>query len=113
MWIHITAIGFIGLTVAMYLPLMLSPILGRPVRFMYISKLPIWLIMISLVIRTIGDIYVHHTSNSDESYSQLLALALSLSGWLVVAAILSFIFMIHRSINMPAKIYSQDETSPL
>lgn len=113
MWIHITAIGFIGLTVAMYLPLMLSPILGRPVRFMYISKLPIWLIVISLVIRMIGDIYVHHTSNSDGSYSQLLALALSLSGWLVVAAILSFIFMIHRSINMPAKIYSQDETTPL
>lgn len=113
MWIHITAIGFIGLTVAMYLPLMLSPILGRPVRFIYISKLPIWLILISLVIRTVGDIYVQHTSNSDGSYSQLLASALSLSGWLVVAAILSFMFMVHRSINMPAKIYSQDETTPL
>ena len=102
MWIHITAIGFIGLTVAMYLPLMLSPILGRPVGFIYISKLPIWLILISLVIRTVGDIYVQHTSNSDGSYSQLLASALSLSGWLVVAAILSFMFMVHRSINMPA-----------
>jgi hypothetical protein len=34
LWIHIIAViavGFIGLTVALYLPLMLSPILGRPI----------------------------------------------------------------------------------
>jgi hypothetical protein len=113
MWIHITTIGFIGLTVAMYLPLMLSPILGRPVRFIHFSKLPIWLIVTSLVIRTIGDIFVDLISNSGESHYQLSTFLLSLSGWIVVAAILSFMYMVHRSINMPAKIYSQDETTPL
>jgi len=54
LWIHIIAVGFIGLTVALYLPLMLSPILGRPIRFSYFSKLPIWLIIISLNVRTFG-----------------------------------------------------------
>lgn len=113
MWIHIIAIGFIGLTMAMYLPLMLSPILGRPVRFIHISKLPIWLIVLSLVIRTVGDIFVYLILISGETNYQLPVLATSLSGWIVVAAILSYMFMIHRSINMPAKIYSQDETTPL
>ncbi|HEY7694739.1 MAG TPA: hypothetical protein VH797_01395 [Nitrososphaeraceae archaeon] len=113
MWIHIITIGFIGLTVAMYLPLMLSPILGRPVRFIHISKLPIWLIVISLVIRTIGDIFVDIVSNSGGPNYVPLNFTLSLSGWIVVAAILSFMFMVHRSINMPAKIFSQDETTPL
>ena len=113
MWIHSIAIGFIGLTVAMYLPLMLSPILGRPVRFIHISKLPIWLIVISLAIRTIGDIFVDIISNSGRTNFDLLNFTLSLSGWIVVAAVISFMFMVHRSINMPAKIYSQDETTPL
>lgn len=113
MWIHIIAIGFIGLTVAMYLPLMLSPILGRPVRFLYISKLPVWLIVTSLVIRAIGDIFVSLISNPGESDYHLLNFTLSLSGWIVVAAIVSFMFMVHRSINMPAKMYSRDETTSL
>ena len=112
MWIHIITIGFIGLTVAMYLPLMLSPILGRPVRFMHISKLPIWLIVISLVIRALGDTLVYLVSDSGGA-NYLLTFLISLSGWIVVAAIVSFMFMVHRSINMPAKIYSQDETTPL
>jgi hypothetical protein len=92
MWIHIIAIGFIGLTVAMYLPLMLSPILGRPVRFIHISTLPVWLIVISLVIRTIGDIFIDLISNSGESNYHLLNFTLSLSCWIVVAAIISFKF---------------------
>jgi len=113
MWIHITAIGFIGLTVAMYLPLMLSPILGRPVRFIHISRLPIWLIITSLVIRAIGDILVDLVSSSGGANYYILNFTLSLSGWIVLAAIVSFMFMVHRSINMPAKVYSQDETTPL
>jgi hypothetical protein len=113
MWIHITAIGFIGLTVALYLPLMLPPILGRTVRFIHISKLPIWLIIISLGIRVVGDIFIHLVSISGQSSFQFLALPLSLSGWLILAAILSFMFMIHRSMNAPGQIYSEDGTMPL
>lgn len=113
MWIHIIAIGFIGLTVAMYLPLMLPPILGRTVWFIHISKLPIWLIIISLGIRTVEDVYIHLISISGQRSFQFLALPLSLSGWMILAAILSFMYMIHRSMNMPGQIYSEDGTMPL
>ena len=113
MWVHITSIGFIGLTVALYLPLMLPPILGRTVRFIHISKLPIWLIITSLNIRIVGDIFIHLVSISGQSSFQVLALPLSLSGWMILAAILSFMFMIHRSMNTPGQIYSEDGTLPL
>lgn len=113
MWIHITAIGFIGLTVAIYLPLMLPPILGRTVRFIHISKLPIWLIIISLGIRVIGDVFIHLISISGQSSLQFLALPTSLSGWMILAAILSFMNMVHRSMNRPGQIYSEDGTVPL
>ncbi|MGA8844095.1 MAG: hypothetical protein WB511_10975, partial [Nitrososphaeraceae archaeon] len=45
MWIHTIAIGFIGVTIALYLPLMLSPIIGRTIRFLHFSKIPIILII--------------------------------------------------------------------
>jgi hypothetical protein len=99
MWIHIIAIGFIGVTIALYFPLMLSPILGRTVRFLHFSKIPIWLIIISLSLRAVGDFFIQIVPHSTEIPYQLLVIPLSLSGWMIVAAIMSFMFIIHRSIN--------------
>ena len=111
MWIHIIAIGFIGLTIALYLPLLLSPILGRTIRFTHFSKLPIWLIVISLSVRVVGDIFIQTISYSGEVSYQYLAISLSLSGWLIVAAILSFMFMVHRSMNVASKVFTEDGTT--
>ena len=58
MWIHIIAIGFIGVTIALYLPLMLSPILGRTIHFLHFSKIPIILIIASVCLRFIGDLFL-------------------------------------------------------
>ncbi|HTH20643.1 MAG TPA: hypothetical protein VL854_00370, partial [Nitrososphaeraceae archaeon] len=113
MWIHIVAIGFIGLTIALYLPLLLSPILGRTIRFTHFSKLPIWLILISLSVRVVGDIFIQSISYSGEVSYQYLAISLSLSGWLIVAAILSFMFMVHRSINVVSKVFTEDGTTAI
>ena len=113
MWIHIIAIGFIGLTIALYLPLLLSPILGRTIRFTHFSKLPIWLILISLSVRVVGDIFIQTISYSGEVSYQYLAISLSLSGWLIVAAILSFMFMVHRSINVVSKVFTEDGTTAI
>ena len=113
MWIHIIAIGFIGLTIALYLPLLLSPILGRTIRFTYFSKLPIWLIVISLSVRVVGDIFFQSISYSGEVSYQYLAISLSLSGWLIVAAILSFMFMVHRSMNVASKVFTEDGTTAI
>lgn len=113
MWIHIIAIGFIGLTIALYLPLLLSPILGRTIRFTHFSKLPIWLILISLSVRVVGDIFIQSISYSGEVSYQYLAISLSLSGWLIVAAILSFMFMVHRSMNVVSKVFTEDGTTAI
>jgi hypothetical protein len=113
MWIHIIAIGFIGLTIALYLPLLLSPILGRTIRFTHFSKLPIWLIVISLSVRVVGDIFIQTISYSGEVSYQYLATSLSLSGWLIVAAILSFMFMVHRSMNVASKVFTEDGTTAI
>jgi hypothetical protein len=113
MWVHIIAIGFIGLTIALYLPLMLSPILGRTVRFIRFSKFPIWLIVISLGLRGVGDILIQAISYSDEISYQYLAIPLSLSGWMIVAAILSLIFMIHRSMKVTTQVFAEDGTTAL
>jgi len=113
MWIHIIAIGFIGLTIALYLPLLLSPILGRTIRFTYFSKLPIWLIVISLSVRVVGDIFFQSISYSGEVSYQYLAISLSLSGWLIVAAILSFMYMVHGSMNVASHVFTEDGTTAI
>jgi hypothetical protein len=113
MWIHIIAIGFIGLTIALYLPLLLSPILGRTIRFTHFSKLPVWLIVISLSVRVVGDIFIQTISYSGEVSYQYLAISLSLSGWLIVAAIISFMFMVHRSMNVASKVFTEDGTTAI
>jgi hypothetical protein len=113
MWIHIIAIGFIGLTIALHLPLLLSPILGRTIRFTHFSKLPIWLIVISLSVRVVGDIFIQSISYSGEVSYQYLAISLSLSGWLIVAAILSFMFMVHRSMNVSSQVFTEDGTTAI
>jgi len=113
MWIHIIAIGFIGLTIALYLPLLLSPILGRTIRFTHFSKLPVWLIVISLSVRVVGDIFIQSISYSGEVSYQYLAISLSLSGWLIVAAIISFMFMVHRSMNVVSKVFTEDGTTAI
>ncbi len=113
MWIHIIAIGFIGLTIALYLPLLLSPILGRTIRFTHFSKLPIWLIVISLGIRVVGDIFIQFIPYSGEVSNRYLAIFLSLSGWLILAAIFYFMFMVHRSMNIASHVFTEDGTTAL
>ena len=113
MWIHITAIGFIGITIALYLPMMLPPIIGRTVRFSRFSKIPLSLVIISLCLRALGHFFVQVFPHSNEIPYLYLSALLSMSGWLVVLAILSFMFMIHRSMSSAAVIVNEDGTSPL
>jgi hypothetical protein len=99
--IHYVAIGFLGLTVALYLPLMLPPITGKIVHFTKFNSLPLFLIIAALAIRTIGDIMMMSlqlTTNNSASY------AFMTSGWLIVAAIFAFVTMIHRSMKQEEAI---------
>lgn len=91
--IHYTAIGFIGTTIALYMPLMLPPITGRMVHFTKFSGLPVMLVVAALAVRTAGDLAITFQTNSAASF------ALMSTGWLVVAALFSFVIMIHRSMK--------------
>ena len=113
MWIHVIAVGFIGLTIALYLPLMLSPILGQTVRFSHFNKFPIWLVIVSFGLRGVGDVFLQVISSSDELSYQYATIPLNLSGWMIVAAIFSFMVMIHRSMNLSRQVYAEDGTTPL
>jgi hypothetical protein len=90
--IHYTTIGSIGLTIALYLPLMLPPITGKMMHFARFNSLPILLVVAALSVRTVGD-YAITFQAAGVSY-----LFMS-TGWLVVAALSAFVLMIHRSMK--------------
>jgi hypothetical protein len=96
--IHYTAIGFVGTTIALYLPLMLPPITGRAVHFARFSHAPVLLIVAALGIRAVGDAaIVLRSTDAPASY------AFMASGWLVVAALAAFVAMVHRSTQDAAR----------
>jgi hypothetical protein len=101
--IHYTAIGFLGITVALYLPLMLPPITGRTVHFTKLNALPLLLIIAALAIRTSGDIVMTTMQLATTSASYLFMA----SGWLVVAALFAFVTMIHKSMKHVEMINKQ------
>ena len=106
--IHSIAIGFIGLTITLYLPLMLPPIIGKTINFTNLNKIPLILTIISLSIRAVGDFFIIQPSSFSYSFSlwhiqssspQIFTYFLGLSGWFIVAAMLVFVVMIHKSMK--------------
>jgi hypothetical protein len=61
--IHTIAIGFIGITISLYLPMMLPPIIGKTVLFTSLNKIPLVLIVLSLGLRAFGDIILAQGSS--------------------------------------------------
>ena len=106
--IHIIAIGFIGLTIALYLPLMLPPIIGKIVYFTNFNKVPLILIVISLCMRATGDFFLGQPLSSSSEFvlnlHRILSYFFGLSGWLVVAAMFTFVIMIQRSMRNESNI---------
>jgi hypothetical protein len=94
--IHFIAIGFIGITIASYIPMMLAPILGKPLVVEKFNNIPLILITVSLVIRTIGMAYISYFDNNGFS---LLHVLTSASGFLIPMAIIIFITLLYRSIK--------------
>jgi hypothetical protein len=101
--IHYTAIGFLGMTIALYLPLMLPPITGRIIHFTKFNSLPLFLIVVALAIRTSGDIVL----SLQPATIALASYVFMTSGWLIVAALFAFVIMIHRSMKQEAVINEQ------
>jgi hypothetical protein len=92
--IHYIAIGFIGITIALYLPLMLPPITGRMLHFTKFNNIPVILVVAALLMRAAGDAFL----SSDVPLDTISFLMFS--GWLIVAALFVFVAMIHRSMSI-------------
>ncbi len=105
--IHTIAIGFIGITISLYLPLMLPPIIGKTVQFTNLNKIPILLIVLSLGLRALGDVILaqqNSVSNFVFQFTSLLTLkilnlSVGLSGWLVVIVMVVFVITLHKSMK--------------
>ena len=108
--IHIIAVGFIGTTITLYLPLMLPPVIGRTIDFTNFNKIPLILIILSLSIRAIGEFAFTQSSSpylavisSPHIYQPIIILLqqhfFGLSSWFIVAAMFIFVIMIHRSLG--------------
>jgi hypothetical protein len=105
--IHIIAVGFIGTTITLYLPLMLPPVIGRTIDFTNFNKIPLILIILSLSIRAIGDFVFTQSSTyfaptSSHLYKPIIILQqhfFGLSSWFIVASMFIFVIMIHRSLG--------------
>ncbi len=100
--IHSIAIGFIGLSIALYLPLMLPPIVGKIIHFTNFNNIPLFLIIMSLIIRVAGDFVLAQPLYSYIWSSSLRTMTyfFGLSGWFIVAAMLAFVIMIHKSMKL-------------
>lgn len=94
--IHSIAIGFIGITIASYLPMMLAPLLGKPIVIKKFNKIPMILIILSLIMRFTGMTYISYFN----SYGFfILYIFTSTSGFLILLAIVIFIILLYRSIK--------------
>ncbi|MFM8658472.1 MAG: hypothetical protein ACKOCQ_00820, partial [Candidatus Nitrosotenuis sp.] len=91
--IHYTAIGFIGITIMLYMPLMIPPILEKPVRFLDFNHIPLILILIALGIRTIGDVFL------SSAFHDGAMIVFGVSGFVVLAGMFLFVRMIHRAMK--------------
>lgn len=103
--IHTISIGFIGVTISLYLPLMLPPIVGKTIQFTNLNKIPLLLIILSLGLRVLGDFVlslrdtVVYPQFLPETTMEALNFFLGLSGWLVIIAIIVFVIIVHKSMK--------------
>lgn len=94
--VHFIAIGFIGVAIASYLPMMLAPILGKPIAVNGLYNIQLILIIVLLLTRSVGIVYVSYF----DSYGFTLLHSLtSMSGFLVLLAMAIFIVLMLKSIK--------------
>jgi len=91
--IHYTAIGFIGITIMLYLPIMIPPILEKSIRFLDFNHIPLVLIIAALAIRTIGDVLL------SASYHEQFGVIFGISGFVILSGMFLFVRMIHRAMK--------------
>ena len=83
---------------------MLPTIVGKIIHFTNFNKIPLLLIIMSLIIRVVGDFILAQPLYSSLGYIwssslRILTYFFGLSGWLIVAAMSAFVIMMHKSMK--------------
>ncbi len=89
--IHLVTIGFIGITLMNFMPIMLPPIIGRNINYTRFNMQPLALLMAGIVIRVVWNILPLIT--------QVNRLILGVSGFIVLASMILYVRMIHLSME--------------
>jgi len=89
--IHLLAIGFIGITIKIYLPMMLPPIIGKSIRFVRLNLIPLYIILLALALRAIG-VFMLQLRNE-------ISMIFGFSGWLIIIALIIYIKNIQKSMS--------------
>ncbi len=90
--IHLVTIGFIGITIMNFMPIMLPPILGKDVNYTRFNMLPLIILLAGIVVRVAWNILPFIT--------QVDRLMLGISGFIVLLAMILYIRMIHSSMEL-------------
>ncbi len=91
--IHIVTIGFIGITIMNFMPIMLPPILGRNVNYTRFNMVPLIVLLTAIVLRVAWNILPY--------MMQVERVVFGISGIVTVAAMLLYINMLHASMDPP------------
>ncbi len=86
--IHLITIGFIGVTIMNFLPIMLPPIVGRSINYTRFSILPLILLIIGIGMRVAWNMPLEG-----------IRTMLGASGLIVLASMLLYVRMIHASMD--------------
>ncbi len=99
--IHLVTIGFIGISILLYLPLMLPPIMGKMIKMSSLSFLPLFLLITALGLRILGDLFISIKFNyfQVDTQNNPIFWIFGFSGWMVVMAVISFLLIIKKSIS--------------
>lgn len=91
-FIHSLAIGFIGLMLLAHGPIILPVVIGRSFEQKRLSNIPLVLLTLGLLLRIVGD------ASLLVFQSGVIGLAVALSGWFILAAVVAFFAEIVRGI---------------
>ncbi len=98
-FVHSLALGFIGTMLLAHGPIILPAVLGRTFDHGKLSRTPLLLLTLGLLLRIAGNV----SMLALQQQSEVLRVLVSLSGWVVIAAVLAFFAELARATRGVAK----------
>jgi hypothetical protein len=89
--IHMVTMGFIGVTIMNFMPIMLPPILGRNINYVRFNGIPLLLLLAAIGVRILW--------NTLPLVIDIDRIVLGVSGMITIVAMLLYIRMIHRAMD--------------